>query len=318
MMSNQGATGAGGHCDIVVCCYNHSAYIEKAILSILQQDSDRLGTIHVCDDASPDGTAARVAALIDSHGLQGRVWLHARQTNVGPAINFREAVQRIQSPFIGFLDGDDHWSHPSKLRYQLALLDDHPSVVYCGHEYFFIDEQGVMQGVFPFISGTEAILRPLPNNGELEQFILNPDLLFTLNTCGFHMNAVVGRTTIMQQNLLAEWDDLKVGDWPWFWLTSEQGEVGFIKAQWAVNIKHNGSAFNDFSVVKRVVYIIQMLARLRHSQNERNRVINDREVANYVRVLQGMIGYFGAEEMIEFTQNIMSLNDDGLTTILLQ
>ena len=242
---------SGGTCDVVVCCYNHGAYIEKAIGSVLGQDSARLGTIFVCDDASPDNTAEVVARVKATSDLGHKIQWHGRLVNAGPAINFREGVMRVTSPYIAFLDGDDYWSHPSKLTHQLALLDSEPQMVYCGHEYVFMEEDGSLHGVFPQTQRPEYVRRRLPNLGEIEQIIVNPDLLFTENTCGFHMNAVVGHSAILQQTLLPEWDDLKVGDWPWFWLTSELGEVGLIKARWANNIKHQGSAFNEFMAAKK-------------------------------------------------------------------
>jgi glycosyltransferase involved in cell wall biosynthesis len=88
--------------------YNHEAFIEKAIDSVLQQDFPAAETeILVVDDGSTDRTpelirkfAPRIRILSKANGGQGSA--------------FNTAIPEAQGAIVAFLDGDDWWA-PSKL-----------------------------------------------------------------------------------------------------------------------------------------------------------------------------------------------------------
>src|SRR5438309_1296284 len=83
--------------------YNHEAFIEKAIESVLQQEfppADR--EIIVVDDGSTDHTPEIV------HKFEPRVRL-LRKQNGGQASAFNAAIPECNGEVVAFLDGDDWW-----------------------------------------------------------------------------------------------------------------------------------------------------------------------------------------------------------------
>jgi len=124
---------------VIVLTYNHSAFIERCLSSILDQETDFDFEIIVSDDASIDGTAAITKRI--SHVVS---WIHddVNEKNLGPARNFQTALSKSKGEFIAFCEGDDFWCDPLKLDKQVKLLqrDSSASLVYAN--YGKVDESG--------------------------------------------------------------------------------------------------------------------------------------------------------------------------------
>src|SRR3989304_6126424 len=88
--------------------YNHSAFIEQAIESVLSQDvpPSEMEVI-VVDDGSTDATPERVR----KYGSRIR---YLRKSNGGQASAFNFAIPQARGEIIAFLDADDWWA-PGKL-----------------------------------------------------------------------------------------------------------------------------------------------------------------------------------------------------------
>src|ERR1700720_2365673 len=88
--------------------YNHEAFIEKALDSVVQQDFPATDTeILVVDDGSTD----RTPELIRKFAPRVRI---LRKANGGQGSAFNAAIPNIQGAIVAFLDGDDWWA-PGKL-----------------------------------------------------------------------------------------------------------------------------------------------------------------------------------------------------------
>src|SRR5690554_2204358 len=124
---------------VIVLTYNHSAFIERCLSSILDQETDFDFEIIVSDDASIDGTAAITKRI--GHVVS---WIHddVNEKNLGPARNFQTALSKSKGEFIAFCEGDDFWCDPLKLDKQVKLLqrDSSASLVYAN--YGKVDESG--------------------------------------------------------------------------------------------------------------------------------------------------------------------------------
>ena len=106
--------------------YNHEAFIEKAIESVLQQDFPQSETeILVVDDGSSDRTAD-VAEKFAS-----RVRL-LRKRNGGQASAFNAGIPEARGEIVAFLDGDDWWA-PNKLSAVAQVFAGEPAVGLVGH-----------------------------------------------------------------------------------------------------------------------------------------------------------------------------------------
>lgn len=102
---------------MIIPTYNRSHLLERAVASVFSQ------TVHsseliVIDDGSTDDTQQLLNKLSRSAKLSFRVY---HQPNRGPAAARNLGVHKAISPFIAFLDSDDHW-HKQKIEIQYKNL----------------------------------------------------------------------------------------------------------------------------------------------------------------------------------------------------
>lgn len=118
---------------VIVPCYCCSETIERAVLSVVDQQV-RPTELLLVDDASPD----HGATLAMLHALQHRfadvlqIRVLALEENGGPAVARNAAWEQTSQAYVAFLDADDSW-HPEKLRIQYAWMKAHPEVALTGH-----------------------------------------------------------------------------------------------------------------------------------------------------------------------------------------
>ena len=127
---------------VLIDTYNHERFIEKAIVSVLEQDfsaPDR--EILVVDDGSTDKTPEIVRKFEPSVRL-------LRKPNGGQASAFNAGIPECKGEIVSFLDGDDSWL-PGKLRRVTEVLLANASVGLVGH--------GIKES---YADGMERIVRP--------------------------------------------------------------------------------------------------------------------------------------------------------------
>ena len=90
---------------VVIPTYNRAQFLERALLSVLQQ-SVLPGEIIVVDDGSQDRTAEVVEQIRSIHSLK---IIYFRQQNRGPGAARNTGVSLAHHEIIAFLDSDDHW-----------------------------------------------------------------------------------------------------------------------------------------------------------------------------------------------------------------
>lgn len=101
--------------------YNHEAFVEEAILSILNQTYQDFELI-VIDDGSTDRTPDLIGRLSREYGFQFK-----RQENQGIAKAYNQLVRSSRGTYITGCASDDYWP-PTRLEQQVALLDSNPGV----------------------------------------------------------------------------------------------------------------------------------------------------------------------------------------------
>lgn len=120
---------------VVVASYNHQAYVQECLQSVIDQDFQDFEII-VTDDGSSDETVARIRALQDP-----RIHLKVLPHNRGACIALNDAILRARGRFIAVLNSDDYFL-PGKLSQQLSYLQAHPQVGAVFGLPAFIGEQG--------------------------------------------------------------------------------------------------------------------------------------------------------------------------------
>lgn len=116
-------------------CYNHEAYIDKAVRSILAQKGIDFELI-VIDDASSDGSAKYLSSIDDPRVT---VILHKKNRGISRTVN--EAFALARGEYIAFMPGDDI-SYPLRLKLQTEFMDNNPDVLATFTFARTIDESG--------------------------------------------------------------------------------------------------------------------------------------------------------------------------------
>jgi glycosyltransferase involved in cell wall biosynthesis len=109
----------------VIIVYNGEAYLDEAIMSVVQQSSPDWELI-IADDGSSDASPeiARRHAAADS---RIRLITHPDSHNHGMSATRNLGWSESRSSFVGFLDADDVWE-ATKIEEQLELFSQHPDV----------------------------------------------------------------------------------------------------------------------------------------------------------------------------------------------
>jgi hypothetical protein len=111
---------------VLIDTFKHERFIEKAIVSVLEQDfpaADR--EIIVVDDGSTDGTPEIVRKFEPHVRL-------LRKANGGQGSAFNTGIPECRGEIVAFLDGDDWWA-PGKLQAVSRALADETEVGLVGH-----------------------------------------------------------------------------------------------------------------------------------------------------------------------------------------
>lgn len=117
---------------VVIPCYNHEAYIEETILSVLKSSYKPLEII-VVNDGSTDQSESVVNKLARKYES---VVLY-NQPNAGPAVARNRAIEEAKGTYILPLDADDLISE-EYIEQAVAILETQPQVklIYCEAEFF--------------------------------------------------------------------------------------------------------------------------------------------------------------------------------------
>ncbi|WP_305967481.1 glycosyltransferase [Marinobacter salsuginis] len=124
---------------VIVISFNQERYIEKALRSIISQQTNFAFEVVLSDDGSSDETPniARSVAALSSVPV-----IVLDNNNVGVMRNFFRAWENCSGRYLAFLEGDDFWRDIGKLEKQCRFLEDHPHYSMCFHEYVYANEQG--------------------------------------------------------------------------------------------------------------------------------------------------------------------------------
>lgn len=126
--------------------FNHVLYIQRAIDSILMQQTDFEFEVIIGDDDSTDGTRDICIDYAKRFPEKVKLFLHDRRNNIQvyntPCLIFQYIYNsfHLRGTFIATLSGDDYWMDPLKLQKQYDFLVTHPDVSLCYHRFNVINE----------------------------------------------------------------------------------------------------------------------------------------------------------------------------------
>lgn len=128
--------------DISVCLitYNHGAFIEQALNSILGQKTSYSFEIVIGEDCSTDTT--RQICEDYAARFTDKINLLPTPQNMGAALNFIRTVDACTGKYFAYCDGDDYWIDENKLQEQVAFLEANPDYVLCAGRSGYLQYDG--------------------------------------------------------------------------------------------------------------------------------------------------------------------------------
>lgn len=122
---------------VIVTCFNQESFIEQCLMSIIHQVGVSNVTIYVHDDASTDGTREKLRQLEQQY--ENIVLLLSQVNKLSCSRSpILETLRIVNETFIAFCNGDDYWIDSGKLKKQLRILKENPSVGMVHSDYFLL------------------------------------------------------------------------------------------------------------------------------------------------------------------------------------
>lgn len=108
---------------VCVVTYNQEAYIEKCLMSLVEQEVNFEYEIIVGEDCSTDGTRAVVERIAKIYPQ--KIKLVLQEKNIGSSENYKSVYHLTRGKYIAHMDGDDY-ALPGKLQAQYDILEAEP------------------------------------------------------------------------------------------------------------------------------------------------------------------------------------------------
>ena len=120
----------------IIFTYNHVDSIAKCIESIVNQKTDYKYEIHICDDASIDGTTDVCKKYAEKYPDKIKLFAQPKNTFYGPYERMQayKAMQRIKTKYWCMIDGDDYWCDENKIQIALDFLEENSDYVGWAHD----------------------------------------------------------------------------------------------------------------------------------------------------------------------------------------
>lgn len=122
---------------VIIPCHNVSAYVQKAVHSIISQSYKNL-EIWIIDDGSTDDTLQTINAIKDE-----RIKVVAFKENTKKIGAVNEVLQQVKGNYIAFQDADD-WSEPGRLKAQLEEFEKDAELGICFTRYICIGKKATL------------------------------------------------------------------------------------------------------------------------------------------------------------------------------
>ncbi|QKZ02739.1 glycosyltransferase family 2 protein [Pseudomonas eucalypticola] len=124
---------------VLIACYNHAAYVEASIMSVLNQTYPNIELL-VIDDGSQDDSVTVLSALQARHGFDLQV-----QENQGLSRTLNAGIARARGTLIVPFGSDDIML-PHRIATQVSYLAEKPEVGACSANVETIDHHGQVMG----------------------------------------------------------------------------------------------------------------------------------------------------------------------------
>lgn len=224
---------------VAMITYNHEKFIAKSIESVLMQKTNFQYEIVVGEDCSTDRTREIIMDFQKKYPDKIRLLLAER--NRGNMRNYTETIMACKGKYIAYLDGDDFWTEPNKLKRQVEFLDYHPECSSCFHSVRRIYEDGSYDFFYPF--------------GKKETYTLEDVLL---NFSFIHVSSLIFRRGLFGE--FPPWfffGNIKIDDWTLYVLNAQYGLIGYIDEIMAIYRKHKSGLWSSMGPIGQILWDVE-------------------------------------------------------------
>lgn len=131
---------------VVMCTYNHEAYIVQAMGGVLSQKTSFSIELIIGEDCSTDKTRQLVSDY--ARDYPNIIVTQFPDTNQGSTDNLLSLIKVAKGKYIAICDGDDYWTDPFKLQKQVDFIENDNSFgMVCGPASMYSQEKGEMIGL---------------------------------------------------------------------------------------------------------------------------------------------------------------------------
>jgi Glycosyl transferase family 2 len=237
------SAGADPLVSVVLRTYGHAEFIAQAIESVLIQRAPFPFELVIGEDCSTDGTREIVRGYAERHPDLIRAVLP--EQNLGHGQILLRTIEAARGHYLAYLDGDDYWTAPAKLRRQVEYLEANPDCRTCFHDASLVyDVAGMPSGsVSPGFAETKLGLADILG----ECFVPAPSMMF-------HKEVVESLPT---WSFESTWID-----WVIHIKAAELGPLGYIAEPMAAYRVHEGGMFSSLDRVSQLEEDLRFYERL--------------------------------------------------------
>ena len=147
-------------CSIVIPLKNGEKYIEEALNSCIQQETQYEFEIIVCNDGSNDNSLNLVKTFIDNHPKFSLRLINSPKSGIVEALNF--GIENANSQIIIRFDQDDLMAM-ARIQTQVKFMNSNPGVVLAGSQIKIFGERDIRDdSKYLYPETNEKILRKIP------------------------------------------------------------------------------------------------------------------------------------------------------------
>ena len=229
--------------DVLIITYNQENYIEKCVMSAINQKTNFKYRILVGEDCSTDKTKDILKIIENKY--PNRLKIIYNKKNIGANDNFNHLLKLSNSKYIAVLDGDDYWIDQNKLQMQYEYMEKNPNCIICHTRTKVVDFQGNDLGYSYPIKRTKS---KSDIKDQLKRNLIS-------NLTAFYRNNYVNKIPNYAKKHYAT-------DWIIYILLAQYGTIDFIDyitAAYRINEKGAMKSTNDIDKIKTKIKMYILL-----------------------------------------------------------
>lgn len=192
---------------VIIPSYNHSKYIEKSILSVINQTYLNI-QLYVIDDGSTDNSILIIERLLKDYSFT-----LIKQENIGLCATLNKALKTYNNcEYVSFLASDDYWSLDIIEKLIKYFEDNNTNFklkVCCSKAYV--------------INDNDKILGQIGKINSIQELCLDKLLLY---------NRIAGGAVMLKSDVYEEVgyydENLKIEDWDMWLRISNKFDIGYV------------------------------------------------------------------------------------------